>query len=190
MLMILDLAAVESLLAERRVAALIREVVRQEVCVRLLEGHSMEFVREHLRSIMREAWCIEANPDTVSLYAEVGGLSYAEQIDEMGSIEGTERRLTHRQAGNLNPTCPKGHRFGLANDAKVSNTYVSPNGSRQCRTCRNAWKRAWRAAQPKKGRMTHCRRGHELAGENIRTRASGKRDCVPCNNIRNALRTR
>ena len=184
MLMILDLAAVESLLVERRVAAPIREVVRQEVCVRLLEGHSMESVREHLRSIMREAWCIEANPDTVSLYAEVGGLSYAEQLDETGNIK------AHRQAGDLNPTCPKGHPFGRANDARVSNTYVSPNGSRQCRTCRNAWKRAWRAAQPKKGRMTHCRRGHELAGKNIRTRASGKRDCVLCNNIRNALRTR
>ncbi len=44
-----------------------------------------------------------------------------------------KRRITH---------CPKGHAYD------ETNTYLHPDtGARQCKQCRSAWNRAWRARQ-------------------------------------------
>lgn len=41
------------------------------------------------------------------------------------------------------------------------------------------------------GRLrTHCPQGHELAGANLRPRADGRRGCLACLKVRNALKER
>jgi hypothetical protein len=77
--------------------------------------------------------------------------------------------------------CVNGHEFN------PENTYVRPNGSRDCRECIRTRNRKRKAAlraasSPKPRRLpTHCRNGHEFTPENT-VRHSRTRRCKTCLN--------
>jgi CxxC motif-containing protein len=80
--------------------------------------------------------------------------------------------------------CPRGHEY------TPENTYIGKSGSRFCRACGNlsvaAAYRKRKEANPGPGAgsqwssKTHCPRGHEYSGENLRIRKDGARVCITC----------
>lgn len=94
--------------------------------------------------------------------------------------------------------CKYGHEF------TEENTYVSPAGARQCRTCRAERSNKHRASagivqNPGVGYgganrvKTHCPQGHPYEGDNLRRGKDGKRLCYACalaNGRKQALKRR
>jgi formylmethanofuran dehydrogenase subunit E len=73
--------------------------------------------------------------------------------------------------------CPHGHEY------IPENTYVNPNGSRECRTCKGT-SQGYGANALK----TCCKHGHEFTPENTGIRTNGNRYCRSCHRIRSAAR--
>jgi len=79
-------------------------------------------------------------------------------------------------------TCPAGHVFDAAN------TYISPEGYRECRTCARERMRARRRAagppRPNIGEVnaakTMCPKGHPYDGDNLLVDSKGFRRCHAC----------
>lgn len=73
--------------------------------------------------------------------------------------------------------CLRGHEF------TTDNTYVDPQGGRQCRTCKDAAAKAWMAVHnpgAQHGTETHCPQGHPYSGENLIITVRGGRACRTC----------
>jgi len=73
--------------------------------------------------------------------------------------------------------CDSGHEFTEAN------TYVDPDGGRECKTCRHNSSTAWMAVHNpgvRHGTETHCPSGHEYAGPNLIITPNGGRACREC----------
>ena len=68
--------------------------------------------------------------------------------------------------------CPKGHPYDDAN------TYVNPQGSRKCRTCRTEADRLVKERSTA-ARKT-CKNGHPLEGDNVLLCKNGTRKCRTC----------
>ena len=79
--------------------------------------------------------------------------------------------------------CPKGHPYSGAN------LYTNPHsGSRACRTCGRESQRRYVGGLKGLGgnynkQKTHCIRGHELSGDNLRVARDGRRSCFKCRAI-------
>jgi hypothetical protein len=75
--------------------------------------------------------------------------------------------------------CDYGHEFTL------ENTYVDPDGGRECRTCRRERAEEWlRVHHPgvRHGTETHCPQNHPYAGDNLIITSNGGRACRQCKN--------
>lgn len=69
-------------------------------------------------------------------------------------------------------------------DLAGDNLQIDPKtGKRRCRSCTNERKRKNYVAHPLKP-ITHCKKGHELAGDNLYTTSEGKRRCRICSRER------
>lgn len=92
--------------------------------------------------------------------------------------EGWERRYWQLEKTH----CPHGHPY------EGDNLYVTPDGARQCRICREARTSAYAEKRIKgtvprgwRDEWTHCPKGHPLSGENLYVAPkSGKRACKTC----------
>lgn len=96
--------------------------------------------------------------------------------------------LTTMPAGCVKTHCPQGHAY------TAENTYVFPNGARQCRTCANLSHKRTRAKtkalwqleqapvleQQRDWTVTHCRKGHERTPENTYQPPHGPAQCRIC----------
>lgn len=111
-----------------------------------------------------------------------------------GHLEVVSHRVNIQRAKEVQEYCKRGHRTTPENMyvkfSKKDNTYV-----RQCRECIK-----WRASEERRlrndaGRIsnaakTHCKRGHELSGDNVWLARGGKsRICKQCNKIRKENRS-
>lgn len=80
--------------------------------------------------------------------------------------------------------CPQGHAYDS------ENTYVDPQGYRQCRTCRKDRVYASRAPGPGQGAhnlaKTHCPAGHPYSEENTYRNPQGRRMCKTCSRANGA----
>jgi hypothetical protein len=90
-----------------------------------------------------------------------------------------------RRRKGLKTHCPQGHEY------TPENSYYDPQGTRFCRICKAASRRAFkerlkaeRAARgpkkPGKPFATHCKNGHPLDEANLYVSPSGRRACRPC----------
>jgi hypothetical protein len=73
--------------------------------------------------------------------------------------------------------CIYGHEY------TPENTYVPPDGSRECRICMKSRGRAWVVAHHpgvRHGTETHCPSGHEYSGDNLIITVHGGRACKEC----------
>ncbi|MDX3245832.1 HNH endonuclease signature motif containing protein [Streptomyces sp. ME18-1-4] len=73
--------------------------------------------------------------------------------------------------------CLRSHEF------TAENTYVDPNGNRECRTCRKESSREWVAAHNpgvRHGTETHCPQGHPYSGDNLIITCRNGRACRTC----------
>lgn len=73
--------------------------------------------------------------------------------------------------------CPKGHPYS------PENTYVDPDGRRECRTCRALRSKEWvRVHNPgvRHGTETHCPSGHPYESDNVIPTVNGGRACREC----------
>lgn len=83
----------------------------------------------------------------------------------------TQAENIARSHGNGKKThCPRGHEY------TPENTYVPPQGGRQCRACKgfNGRGISWRAE------LTECKRGHPFDEENTYIKPNGRRGCREC----------
>lgn len=73
--------------------------------------------------------------------------------------------------------CKNDHEF------TPENTYVDPQGGRECRTCRKAQREEWlRVHHPgvRHGTETHCPQDHPYEGDNLIITSHGGRACREC----------
>jgi hypothetical protein len=68
--------------------------------------------------------------------------------------------------------CPADHPYD------EENTYIRPDGSRACRSCRAD--QAAEEAERRKKKRTHCKNKHELSGDNLIICKGGRRKCAAC----------
>jgi hypothetical protein len=100
--------------------------------------------------------------------------THAENMHDM-AVHGTS------QKGRLRSHCYKGGHV-----LTQENTYISPNGRRFCRACRDAANERYAARQRAKreavavAQRTHCKHGHRWIPENIYVDRSGRERCRPC----------
>lgn len=131
-------------------------------------GHELN--GDNLRERNGKRWCH-------ACHIETGGEARRQRL-AAERPEGWERRYWQAEKTH----CPEGHPY--AGD----NLYISPTGARGCRTCRNARATAYKErfiknVVPRGNRAdwTHCKHGHELAGDNLYIApSSGKRSCKTC----------
>ncbi len=90
----------------------------------------------------------------------------------------TENNARSKANKVLTTHCRTGHEY------TVENTYIRPNGAKQCKQCRKDRVREIEDGlrEPRSyGTLTHCRNGHEWNAENSSFDAAGTRRCRPCN---------
>jgi hypothetical protein len=95
----------------------------------------------------------------------------------------TRRRLRESSPWTQAATCSKGHLY------TPESTAILKNGGRQCRICSRARQRADRRKRGLKGPVQVCKRGHPLAGDNLRLLERDgftERICRQCVRERNA----
>ena len=94
----------------------------------------------------REAKAVCARCEVIDRCA-VHALATREEFGVWGGMAPKERGATGRVRSVVeSAACPHGHAWTEAN------TYVDPNGSRRCRTCRNLSKRDFRDRRKQQGR--------------------------------------
>lgn len=88
-----------------------------------------------------------------------------ERIRRSRRVPDPSKRKTH---------CQNNHEF------TPENTYLRPNGERQCKECARARKRAKAALRPPRVPSTHCNRNHEWTPETTYLDPNGTRVCRVC----------
>lgn len=82
--------------------------------------------------------------------------------------------------------CKRGHEF------TPENTYLKPDGRRECRTCLQTYRQERTAREreqrPPAAPRTHCDSGHEFTPENTYHYPNGKRRCRECMREQNRRR--
>jgi hypothetical protein len=83
-----------------------------------------------------------------------------------------------RKPRALKTHCKRGHEF------TTENTYLKPDGRRECRSCMQAHRQERTAREreqrPPAAPRTHCDSGHEYTPENTYRYPNGKRRCREC----------
>lgn len=130
---------------------------------RLVGAVPQGLVLDHL---CRNPWCV--NP---------------EHLEAVTMRENTLRGVGPSARNARKLRCDRGHTL-------TGDNLAIGHGQRRCRECSRAWKRQWRAAQPKKPRrqVAFCVRGHEFTADNTRVTAKGWRQCRTCERERCARR--
>lgn len=91
-------------------------------------------------------------------------------LEPVTSAENNRRGYGAPAINGRKTHCEYGHEF------TPENTYYAPHqpGRRECRTCKNALRRAARK------RKTQCSHGHPLSGDNVQVNSRGLRRCLTC----------
>ena len=99
---------------------------------------------------------------------------------DLEPVTGYENSMRGKGVGAINAAktrCDYGH------DYTPENTYIDPDGGRECRTCRAERSREWvRVHHPgvRHGTETHCPSNHAYAGDNLIITVNGGRACREC----------
>lgn len=107
-----------------------------------------------------------------------------EHLEPVTQEVNNERRIGWRRGAPLTH-CPQGHEY------TPENSYYDPKGTRFCRTCKAASRRAHKEKQKaeraarghkKRGKplATHCQNGHPLDEVNLYVSPGGIRACKTC----------
>lgn len=135
----------------------------------------------------------------------IGPIPHGLQVDHLchtgdlscpGGFTCTHRRCVnpeHLEAVTQRENALRGRSPAAKNAAKAScvaghpftqeNTYLDPNGGRECRICRAELSRKWVTDHHpgvRHGTETHCPQGHPYAGENLFFASNGGRSCRTC----------
>lgn len=125
-------------------------------------------------------WLVEQIPDDLDIdhLCRVHGCVNPAHLEPVTVQINLLRGETHAASNALKTHCPAEHEYTEAN------TYVEPDGGRQCKTCsRERQQQRWELARKGlglPGERTHCPRKHAYDEANTYVSPSGTRHCRTC----------